>query len=179
MSLAFNEPIGCSSFKFRNYPRVYTTSGKKILILYAKQPLKNHQGRTPNKKSLSSYTITPITHHSTITASFHIWLKHKSFDRKLFMTCEEKRTHKIFISAISVRFIAFARARNRPWSEFCSVAESAGAPIPPRPRNLPQAQPDWACSAISRCSFRLWSGSRVIDMKPGSTNPLKDSPLQL
>ena len=76
-----------------------------------------------------------------------------------------------------MRFTAFALARNLPWSEFCSVAESAGAPMPPRPTNLPQAHPAWACAAFSHCSFRRWSGSRVIDMKAGSTNPSIDSPL--
>ena len=32
--------IECSTFKFKNYLQPCTKSGKKLLILYAKQPLK-------------------------------------------------------------------------------------------------------------------------------------------
>ena len=50
MSLALSEPykIGCSPFKFKHYLRACTrTSGKKLLILYAKQIVKSY--RVPMK----------------------------------------------------------------------------------------------------------------------------------
>ena len=49
-----NEPheIGCSSFKFEHYLQAFTsTSGNKLRITYAKQPMENHTGSTPDEKS--------------------------------------------------------------------------------------------------------------------------------
>jgi phosphosulfolactate synthase (CoM biosynthesis protein A) len=43
--------IGCSSFKFKHYLRACTTSGKKALIVDAKQAMENHMELTPDKKS--------------------------------------------------------------------------------------------------------------------------------
>ena len=53
MSLALNEPHGilCSSFKFKHYLRPCTTSGMKVLILYANQPIENYRGQTLGEKS--------------------------------------------------------------------------------------------------------------------------------
>jgi hypothetical protein len=60
MSLALNEPhkIGCSSFWVKDCPRVCTTSGKKVLMLCAKQPTEHRRGRTPNTNLYLSWRIT-------------------------------------------------------------------------------------------------------------------------
>ena len=41
-----NEPheIGCSSFKFKHYLQECTTSGTENLIMYTKEPTRNHRG---------------------------------------------------------------------------------------------------------------------------------------
>jgi hypothetical protein len=53
MSLVLNEPhkIGCSSFKSSDYLRACPRTG--ILILYAKQPMENHEGSALDVKSHS------------------------------------------------------------------------------------------------------------------------------
>jgi hypothetical protein len=50
VSLALNE-IGSSSFKFKQNLRACSTNGKRLLILYAKQPMENQRGPTPDEKS--------------------------------------------------------------------------------------------------------------------------------
>ena len=50
--LGLNTPeIDCSSFQFKHYLQACTTSGRKLLILYAKQPMEDHMGPNSNKKS--------------------------------------------------------------------------------------------------------------------------------
>ena len=40
----------CTLFKFKHYLRGCTKSGKKLLILYAKQPMEYRRGPTPDEK---------------------------------------------------------------------------------------------------------------------------------
>ena len=58
----------CSLFQFKYYLRACTTSRKKLLILYAKQPIKNDMGPTPKEnpielKNNSSYRLKYILVH--------------------------------------------------------------------------------------------------------------------
>ena len=47
--------IGCSSVKFKHYLRACSTSGKrKFFMFYARQPIGNHRGRTPNELKYNS-----------------------------------------------------------------------------------------------------------------------------
>jgi hypothetical protein len=51
MSLALTEPKSIDlSSKVKHYLQGCTTSVQKLLILYAKQPMKNHKAPTPDKK---------------------------------------------------------------------------------------------------------------------------------
>ena len=52
--------IDCSSIKFKHYLQARTTSGSKMLILYAKQPIGKHRAPTPDEKSHWVKRITPI-----------------------------------------------------------------------------------------------------------------------
>ena len=59
MSLVLNEPpkkLGGSSFKFKDYLQAWTirTSGKQSMILFAKQAIGNHRGRTPTESPVES-----------------------------------------------------------------------------------------------------------------------------
>ena len=66
MSLAFNEPheIGCSSLKFKFYLRTCTiTSGKNLLILYAKQPMTSVANQLQTKSSIELRGKLQFTSH--------------------------------------------------------------------------------------------------------------------
>jgi hypothetical protein len=70
-------------FKFKHYLRACTTSGKKSLLLYAKQLMENRRGPTPNKKShklkvipLLSATHSKYLHRKTIALSAIVTLFH-------------------------------------------------------------------------------------------------------
>ena len=53
MSLAQYEPpeIDCSFHQIQTLQAYTIASGKKLLMTYAKQPMKMHRGLTPNKLS--------------------------------------------------------------------------------------------------------------------------------
>ena len=56
--VALNEPkIGFSSFKFKYYHGACTISEKKLSIVYGEQPMENHRGPTPIRKS---YGVGPL-----------------------------------------------------------------------------------------------------------------------
>ena len=46
--------IGCSSSKSNHCLQACTTSGNKLSMLYAKQPMENHRGPTPNESPICS-----------------------------------------------------------------------------------------------------------------------------
>ena len=51
IGLVLNKGMGYFSFRFKHFLLVGTTSGKKVLILYAEQPLENHRAPTTDKMS--------------------------------------------------------------------------------------------------------------------------------
>ena len=53
--------IGCSSFKFKRYIQTCITRAKKLVILCAKCPMKNHRGPTPDKEVPLSSRITLVS----------------------------------------------------------------------------------------------------------------------
>ena len=64
--------IDYSSIKFKCYLQICTTSGKKLLILYTKQPMKDHRQPAHNENSLE---LTPkCLRAQSVPLHAHIYL---------------------------------------------------------------------------------------------------------